>query len=193
MEFEDSRFALFPEPNAYIQKFDCEKEEIKKIVFQEPYESMPAFYLDNNFKKGDCSCSLNKHNEKCKHQPNQCNNNNINHHNDNCHKETSKGFGFDLKSFLPLISMFNKGGGVDLSNIVGLLNNSNNSQTQSSQNGNNTNPMTLISNLLSNKDAMGGILNLFKGGRLNLFNKKTQAKKDLKTTDFEIKNYTRVE
>ena len=100
---------------------------------------------------------------------------------------------FDLKSFLPLISMFNKGGGVDLSNIVGLLNNSNNSQTQSLQNGNNTNPMALISNLLSNKDAMGGILNLFKGGGLNLFNKKTQAKKDLKTTDFEIKNYTRVE
>ena len=202
MEFEDSRFALFPEPNAYIQKFDSKKKETKKIVFQEPYESMPAFYLDNNFKKGDCSCSHNWVNNKFnqgggKHhcQPNQCNNknnHNSNQHNDNCHKETPIGFRFDLKSFLPLISMFNKGGGADLSNIVGLLNNTKSSQTQSLQNGNNTNPMALISSLLSNKDAMSGILNLFKGGGLNIFNKKQSTKREIKTTDFEIKNYTRV-
>ena len=43
-----------------------------------------------------------------------------------------------------------------------------------------------------NKDAMSGILNMFKGGGLNLFNKQQSPQKELKTTDFEIKNYTRV-
>ena len=84
--------------------------------------------------------------------------------------------------------MFNKGGGSDISQIVGLLNNSSNQQ-----NGNNLNTMNMISSILSNKDAMSGILNMFKGGGLNLFGKKQTQKKELKTTDFEIKNYTRVE
>lgn len=56
MEFNDNSNLLFPEPNAYIQKCGCEKERPKKIIFQEPYENVPNFYLDNNFKKGSCSC-----------------------------------------------------------------------------------------------------------------------------------------
>ena len=51
------------------------------------------------------------------------------------------------------------------------------------QNGNNTNPMALISSLLSNKDAMSGILNLFKGGGLNIFNKKQSGGYALCGTD----------
>lgn len=226
MEFEDSRFALFPEPNAYIQKFDKEikKKEIKKIVFQEPYETLPNHYINNNFTKHDCDyvakhnnhsnnkydnldCNCNqRNNNQCgnafskeefcyNHNSNNCNCDHANsgyndkfNHNDNCHNEkiNQNGFGFDIKNLLPLISMFSKGGGADLSSLVGMLNNGNNSQ-------NNQNSMNLISTLMSNKDAMGGILNLFKGGGLNLFGKKQTAKKELKTTDFEIKNYTRVE
>ena len=86
------------------------------------------------------------------------------------------------------MSLFNKGGSADLGSLAGLLN-----SVDDNQNGKSTNIMGLISNLMSNKDTMSGILNLFKGGGLNLFNKKQSTKKELKTTDFEIKNYTRVE
>ena len=173
MEFEDSRFALFPEPNAYIQKFNKDKCESKKVVFSEPYESMPAFYINNNFKKGECDCvpkqkKHDSHYEKC-----DCNK-----------KNNNKNFNFDIKSLLPMLGMFNKGGGPDLSSIVGMLNN--NSKESN-------NPASLISTLMSNKDMMSAILNLFKGGGFNFFNKKPPQKKEVKTTDFEIKNYTRVE
>ena len=187
MEFEDSRLALFPEPNAYIQ-FDKPRKkdkEVKKIVFQEPYETLPQFYLNNNFTKHNCDCV---HKNFNKHESN-CNNGNLNgccdHHDNKCHydnhnyNQNNKGFGFDLKSLLPLLGAFNKSGGADLTQFAGLLNNNNNSSN-------------LISALLSNKDMMSGILNMFKGGGLN-FNKTKPIKKHMKTTDFEIKNYTRVE
>ena len=94
----------------------------------------------------------------------------------------------DIKSLLPLLGLFNKSGGSDLSNIVGMLNNNG----LNSNGDNKTNLMSLISSLMSNKDMMSGVLNLFKGGGLNLFAKNKPIKKELKTTDFEIKNYTRV-
>lgn len=221
MEFEDSRLALFSEPNAFIQNFNNPKQkekEIKKIVFQEPYETLPNFYINNNFTKHNCDCVKGHNSKDCncdkdKHFRNNqsnnlfpkdnfcynhdcnCNHENLNsknycQHDDNCHNVNSSklnGFGFDLKSLLPLLGMFNKGGGADLGSIVSLLNNN-----VKSQDGNNSNPMNLISSLLSNKDAVSGILNMFKGGGLNMFNKKQSIKKELKTTDFEIKNYTRV-
>lgn len=212
MEFEDSRFALFAEPNAYIQKaqnVEKKEKERKKIVFQEPYEILPNFYVNNNFTKQDCDCvKKNKHCDiypKPHHECNHSISNNTNcgcgfdndlgcrkencgnlpNHNDNCHNDKPKqnGFGFDLKSLLPLLSLFNKGG-ADLSSIVGLLNNKENNQNGTTN---------LISSILSNKDVMSGILNMFNGGGLNLFGKKQAVKKQLKTTDFEIKNYTRVE
>lgn len=215
MEFEDSRNALFCDPNAYIQKIEKrDKCEPRKVVFQEPYDNLPNFYINNNFKKGDCNCisdNSKNHNSNSNNHDCNCNHNSNNHqhqHNYNCNHENKNsndgsnrdcdcnqgnsnnqnGFGFDLKSLMPLLGMFNKGGGADLSSLVGLLNNTNNSQ-----NGNNSNPMGFISSILSNPNAMSGILNMFKGGGLNLFNKKQTAKKEIKTTDFEIRNYTRVE
>lgn len=239
MEFEDSRNALFVEPNAFVQNFNRQERknnETKKIVFQEPYECLPNHYLNNNFTKHGCEC-LPKHNNNlhdkqdcnCNHKKDNCQNQygwksykdcDCNHHafneknsnggcdfnsnlgykKDNCVNQTNRddnrhndrtrknGFGFDLKSLMPLMGLFNKGGGTDLSQLVGLLNNASNSQ-----NGNNSNPMNLISSLMSNKDAMSGILNLFKGGGLNFLGKSKPVKKEIKTTDFQIKNYTRVE
>lgn len=211
MEFEDSRFALFSEPNAYIQSFRGNKEKTKKVVFQEPYETLPNYYINNNFKKRDCDCVQNngKHKDKCDCKCNHdsfnqnqngcdhgfrfneidCNYQNKNH-DCKCNNGDKKqnGFNFDLKNLMPLLGLFNKGGGVDLSNLVGILGNG-----DKKQNENNSNPMNLISSILSNKDTMGGILNLFMGGGFNLFNKTKPAKKEIKTTDFEIKNYTRVE
>ena len=218
MEFGDSRNALFTEPNAYIQKFnaDCKEKEIKKIVFQEPYETLPNFYINNNFIKHKCDCvsnnqnnkynsNLNKHdnncgcgnknltnrsNHECSCNHENCNLNNKQQHNNSCNNgssEKNNAFGIDFKSLLPLIGLFNKGG-ADITQLVGLLNNTNNPP-----NGNNSNPMNLFSSLFSNKDMMTGIMNLFKGGGFNLFSKKQMPSKKLKTTDFEIKNYTRVE
>lgn len=186
MKFEDSRFALFSEPNAYVQKFDKKEDTgVKKIVFQEPYETLPNFYINNNFTKHDCECVKNKENKSDKHDCN-CNHNQKHNQNNNCYSNSdkhTKDFSFDLKNLLPIISLFNKGG-TDLSSVVGLLNN---------EGGKNNNPMNLISSLMQNKDMMSGILNIFKGGVINLFNKNKPAKKELKTTDFEIKNYTRVD
>ncbi len=227
MEIEDSRNALFCDPNAYIQKLDNkDKCEPRKIVFQEPYEQLPNFYLDNNFTKHNCSSvspkqhknnSLNsyrnhnnnysnqpQHNYNCNHDKlckNQCI---LNYHdcdnkaestNNECqksggHQDNSKKqnrLGLDLKNLMPLLGMFNKGG-VDLSGLIRMLGN-----TSGLQNDNNQNQMGLLSSVLSNKDAVNGILNIFKGDGLNIFNKKATSKKELKTTDYEIKNYTRVE
>ena len=189
MEFEDSRNALFVEPNAYIQKFDNYKsdKEVKKIVFQEPYETLPNHYINHNFKKHDCDC-VSKSHKPNKHDCSFNDKKNSNHHDDNCnHTNKQTGFGFDIKSLLPLLGLFNKSGGADLSNLVGMLSKGNNSQNS------NSNPISLITSLMSNKDMMSEILNLFKGGGLNFFNKKQATKKEIRTTDFEIKNYTRVE
>ncbi|MBR4998811.1 MAG: hypothetical protein IKY10_02915 [Clostridia bacterium] len=168
MEFEDSRMALFPEPNAYIQK--CEKNmcEPKKIVFQEPYDCMPAFHINNGFKKGNCDCVPKpKKQDNCQH--NQC---------DCAKNKSNQNSAFDLKSLLPLLGAFNNGSGSNLSSLVNLLN--------SNSAANSTN---LISSLMANKDIMSGVLNLFKGkGK-----ESKPAKKNIETTDFEIKNYTRVE
>lgn len=194
MEFEDSRLALFSEPNAYIQKFESEHvdKKIKKVVFSEPYESIPAFYINNNFKKGDCDCvtkakkDLNCENGNVQKHQNNCRLNDS-QRNDNCHYDKRGKSGLDLKNLFPLLGAFSKGGGMDVGNIVGLLNNA------SAQNYGSLNPMSLISGLLSNKEMMGGILNIFKGGGFGLLSKNEKIKKELKTTDFEIKNYTRVE
>lgn len=210
MEFEDSRNALFCDPNAYIQNFNItEKCEPKKVVFQEPYEQLPSFYINNDFRKHNCNCvpkskhtncSQNKydkfdcdrnHNNQTVNRFNNhcgCNNSALLNNHDDCqnNNQNQKFFGFDIKSLLPLLGMFNKGGGMDLSSLVGLLNNNSVSLQ-------NSNPMGLISTLMSNKDIVGGVLNLFKGGGLNLFGKKQSSRKEIETTDFEIKNYTRVE
>lgn len=213
MEDVDSINAIYCDPNAYIQKVDRkDKYQPRKVVFQEPYEQLPSFYINNNFIKRDCDCVKNYNtkdsnydNYKKKFERNQSGYNNCDYHcncenkhsnrqsryNNNCNQDISNkqnGFGFDLKSLLPLLGMFNKGGGADLNSLVGLLSNN-----VKAQDGNNLNPMNLISSILSNKDAMSGILKIFKGGDLNLFGKKQPIKKEPKITDFEIKNYTRVE
>jgi hypothetical protein len=199
MELEDSRNALFWDPNAYIQNFgkiDHKESEIKKVVFQEPYETLPNFYVNNNFIKHNCECADGKKfSTGCvnnKHYNCNCNREKQNHH-DNCCDNTQKqndcssnngycgskqqiGFGFDFKSLLPFMGMFN--GGANFGQIGEILNNK---QASSS----------LLSSLFSNKDLMSGILNMLKGGEL--FNRNNQLKKELKTTDFEIKNYTKVE
>lgn len=181
MEMEDSRNALFCDPNAYIQRFEKrDNSQPRKVVFQEPYEQLPNFYINNNFKKGDCDC-IPKHGHNNQQHNHDCNSNHRNNNEQNNSKQG--GFGFDLKSLMPMLNMFNKGGGMNFGQIANLLNSNKSGE-------NSSNPLSMISSLLSNSGGLSNILNLFKGG---LFNKTQHAKKELKTTDFEIKNYTRVE
>ena len=64
------------------------------------------------------------------------------------------------------------GGSNGLSNIIGML-------SKGGDNG--------IMSLLGNKDVVSMFMNMFSK------NKKTAPKKDIPTTDYQIKNYTRVE
>ncbi len=89
---EDSRNALFVEPNAYIQRVEKKKKSPSKIIFQEPYESVPTHYINNGFKKGECDCV---HKEKAK-QKNQ---------------------GFDIGSLMPILGLF----GGEMSGLTNLL------------------------------------------------------------------------
>ncbi len=179
MEFEDSRNALFCEPNAYIQKCDSEVCHPKKVIFQEPYENLPNFYLDNNFKKGQCDCIPKKHHirEEEKHSAPPPKSNTPN---------------FDLKSMLPLLSgLLGKGGGGNMTNLISML--GNNTQTETGLNGG-FNMQNIISTLTSNPEMMTGVLKMFKGGGLGgLFQKKSSPKVEMKSSDICIKNYTRVD
>ena len=179
MEFEDSKNALYCDPNAYIQGVN--RKEQKKVVFSEPYENAPNFYINNNFKKKNCNC-ISKDIKDChdNHDHNKnCGCENKNHNECNCNQQNnaSKNFlsGFNLQSFLPLLGMFNKngGGGLDLANIMNLLG------------GKGENNM--LSNLLGNKDMLSNITSLFTP------KKESTDSKKIKTTDINIKNYTKVE
>ena len=176
MENENSINALFVEPNAYIQKCDNARDSTKKVVFQQPYESAPTFYINNGFQKHDCQCvpkdkkkdspsnspcDCGKHNPR----PNQCNVG-----------------GFNIQNLLPLLGLFNSNkGGMDLSKLTSILN--------IGQNGGAGGMLSLISSLMSNKDLLSNIFKSFTGSKLN---SSKSNKEHIKSTDFEIKNYTRV-
>ncbi len=162
---EDSTKALFAEPNAYIQNYRVEKNEKKreKIVFQEPYETLPNYYMNNGFKKGDCDCETKpKPNPKPNNKPN-----------------SPFPFSFDFKNLMPLLGGFLKNG--NLSNIVSML------TGKGEKSNGNFNLSQLLSGL--GGDGLSNIFNLFKGSN----NSKAKNKVDLKQTDFQINEYTRVE
>ena len=187
---EDSKNALFVEPNAYINHFSkkekTEVKPIKKVVFSEPYDCMPTFHINNNFEKGCCDCVPNKKEKDCNkhnhHRDWNCNNENIHQNHDcNCnqnHKcdnnQSKPNFGFDIKNLMPILNSFNKGGigGLDLNNISSLF---------SSGGGFD------FSKLISNPQLITSVMSMFAN------KKKTSIKKEeIICTDYEIKNYTRV-
>lgn len=54
MSFVDNSNNLYADPNAYI--LGCKSCKPQKVVFSEPYETLPNFYIDNNFTRKNCSC-----------------------------------------------------------------------------------------------------------------------------------------
>ena len=175
---EDSKNALFVEPNAHINHFKkkekTEVKPIKKVVFSEPYDCMPTFHINNNFEKGCCDCVPNKKDKDC-NKHNDCSS----HHADcNCNKNTQcnnkPNFGFDIKNLMPILNSFNKGGvgGLDLNSISSLFNSGGGFD---------------FSKLISNPQLITSVMSMFSG------KKKTSTKKEeIICTDYEIKNYTRV-
>lgn len=103
---EDSKNALFVEPNAYINNFNTEKHfeqtNIKKVVFSEPYDCMPNFRINNDFQKHNCECT------KPHKPPHDC---------------KKGGLNFDFKTFLPLLAKLNLGGNSNMNSITNLLSN----------------------------------------------------------------------
>ncbi len=165
MEYEDSKNALFVEPNAYIQNYNKEKKGIKKIVFSEPYESLPNYYINNDFKKQNCDC-VQQHKPDCPKQSCQPNNtpNNL----------------FDFKNILPMLSGF-LGKGFDISKFNSILSNKDQSN----------NMMTNIINILSS-DMGKNILGLL--GKKSTKNSKKNSEKyhKIKSSDIAIDNFERV-
>ena len=174
MDYEDSRNALFPEPNAYIQNFNRDKCEPKKVVFQEPYDTLPNFYLDNNFKRGNCDCI-----PKPKPKPDYQNN------------QGGFNFPFNLKGLLPLLGGLggnNTSTGGGLGGILSMLSGAGSQQSSSQSPNNSSTPNFDFSKILSSlgTNGFGDILNLFKP-------KSKDAKKEIKSSNLNIKNFTRVE
>ena len=139
MEFEDSRNALFVEPNAYVQNYNRAKNPketgTKKVVFQEPYDCLPSYHMNNGFRKDNCNCVP-------KRKPEQS----PNHEN----KFSNTPFGFDLKSLAPLIGLLGKDTG-GIGKILSSLN--------SGEGG--FDFTKLISSLLPDRNSLSSILNLF--------------------------------
>ncbi len=171
MEFNDKADALFCDPNAYIQNWGysvCQppKKDKKcgqgfcqhppqKVVFGEPYETVPNFYINNDFKKGNCNC-IPKPKPKCPHPPKPL---------------------FDIKNLLPLLSGLMKNNSGGIGNILSLLNSGDGKSNVD------------ISNLISSLSSSGALTNLF-----NIFKPKdTPPQKETVSTEYEIKNYTRVD
>ena len=203
MSFKDNSGLLYADPNAYIQR--CECGERKKVVFSEPYETMPNFYLNNNFKRGNCSCNKpdnkppfreehcplhnNFNNEKCHDcadgscSANQGNNHEQENQPQNNNQNSNSPFSsFNLKSLLPLLGGLGGGGGSGLGNIISLLGGSSGEKPNASSGAD-------LGGILKNLSANGGLQNLINmftssgsngsggglGNLFGLFNKSKQT------------------
>lgn len=163
---------LYHDPNAFIQSTpQKENNKPKKVVFQEPYENWPNRYLNNNFKKQDCECIPKKEEKKCEcKEKKEC-----------CKKQkASNPFSFNFQNLLPLLSGLNLNSNAGIGNIISMLTNTSKSATD----GVGLDFTKLISNFISG----GNGLNF-----LNMFTNKTKSENKIKSTDFQIKDYERVE
>ena len=187
---------LYCDPNAYIQncKQNCPP---KKVVFSEPYQQLPNFYLDNNFKRGSCNCVPNP-NKPCNcppHKPNKkpfCYPKNIHcfppdikdtYHNEQAHKPCddcnnkpqpyqSGGLPFNLGGLMSLFGGLGGKGG--LNNIISMLGTGKDSGSSGSNGGG-------LSNIINTLSSSGGLSDVLKGsnpsggGLSNLISMFTQS------------------
>jgi len=175
MGFEDNKNAIYCDPNAYILNYKCETKT-RKVVFQEPYECLPPFHINNNFKKHNCKCVCgngNKSNQNCKKEEK----------NKNYNSKSNVPFSFDLKSLLPLLSLFSgTGNNTGLSDILSMIGNG-------CEDGKNNSSSLDFSKVISTFLNNGNGLNFLSG----LIKRPQKKEHEMKSTDVPIKNYTRVE
>ena len=172
MDFEDSRNAIFCDPHAYIQ--GCEKKQIKKVVFAEPYDCLPNFYVDNDFKKHNCNC-VPKPPKPCPPPPKPC--------------FPGLPFNLDFKALMPILAgMLGKNGSGE---FVKLLN----SMPANGGAVSGFDLKNIIGVVAQNPKILQSIMTMFKGGGLNGLFKKNKSATELsqKQTDHIINNYTRVD
>ena len=169
MELEDSRNAIFSDPNAYIQRVD-KPNKTKKIVFSEPYENVPNFYINNNFQKGECNCvKTPKKDCECDKKNEQKSNIKSNFFS-----------GLNMQSLMPLISMFSGGKGLDMAKILSVFSAQNNSKNI------NTDPLF---GAFSNPDLLKNITQMFTNKKTKTDNIQSKPK----SSDCIINNFSRVE
>ncbi len=222
IDFKDNSNNIYIDPNAYIQQY-IPKKATKKVVFQEPYENLPNFYINNNFVSNGCNCKDNKKcppktglnfSNNCKRSsfcnenegmaqysdmPNQnFNNTNKNQTNINQQKEKQNvsNAQFSLKN---LFSFF---GGNEFSGITNLLSLFGNSSHNSNNSGFNTGGLAnILNNFMSNKDLQSLIGGFAQNGAnignlFDIFKKKSATNNNIKTpksSDICIKDYVRVD
>ena len=150
MEFEDSRYALFTEPNAYIQK--KVETQSKKVIYREPYEGLPRYYENKEDAKKKEKATQEKLVEQSNNKPS-----------------------FNFKNIMPLLSSFVGARGNNL--LSSFMSNSGFDISK------------IVSLFAQNPSSVGSILNLFSKKK----DSKNTSNCQPKETDFEIKNYTRVE
>lgn len=156
MNIEDSRNALFVEPNAYIQNYsrqDKTKTQATKVTNPLPYERIGETPVWDN--------------------PNKNNNNQMQQNN-------PSRSGFDMKNIMSLLGALGKGKS-DISGIMNLFGGMGQQKPRANSNG----FADFISTMLSNKDMLSTISNLFL--------KKNDSSTSKEEGDFVINNYTKVD
>ena len=148
---EDSRNALFVEPGAYIMRYEKSDKTPKKIIFQEPYESMPSYRM-----------------HEISHRATRSEDRSNTH-------ESKNASPFNLSALSPILSMFGGGG---LGNVGDIM---------SSLNGGGL--MNFVNSLMTNPNMMKNVIGLFNKKESN----ESSARHEIKKSDLEIKNYTKVE
>ncbi len=178
MEQENSQNAIFCDPNAFIQ--GAERKQPKKVVFAEPYDCLPTFYIDNNFKKHNCDCLPKPPKPPCAPPRPNCGG--------DCTKPPKFTDGFSLKSLAPiLLGLLGKNGNTDITKLL--------SNFSPEQGTTGFDIQKIIGLVGQNPKILESVLSMFKGGGLGgLFKKKAKpTEQKAKQTDHIIKNYTRVE
>jgi len=175
--------ALYCDPNAFIKIKKDTPKKIKQIVFSEPYDCLPNYYVNYGFKKGSCECIPKHKEENCKHKNSKDNKNCGCGNNSNPFSSLLGG----ITNFLPMLL---NGKNNNLGNVFSQLNSGVNGDFELGKllsnfkigSGN-----EFLGQLLSNGDLISKVLGMFKSD-------KSQNDKfnDIVTTDYEIKKYTRV-
>lgn len=181
---KDNVQALYCDPNAYV-KLNKKSNTIKQVVFSEPYDCLPNYYVDYGFKKRSYECA----GKQAKKKEEKLNCNSTNKQKCNC-ENVSNPFSNLFGGIMKFLPMLLGGGNGGIGSILSSLNSNSKSEgdvsnlissLMKSDNG------SLLSNLFSNGNIMSSLTRLF------TLNKNEKLKKeDIISTDYEIKNYTRV-